>query len=343
MSSNPECGSGDIIQPVRLDLLRIPRNVVVGAAMAAMVLNVLPEPAQAEATPAPQQEPGPAGWAQEEGIMTGYVDGTFGPNDPVTRGQTATILRRSGIFDMAEAATTGYSGFPDIAGNSHEDAINWAGTIDIVSGHPDGTYRPNNSMTRGQVATTFHNGREHLGVDNDTAVAGDAYIDTAGSSHATAIDWAKNRGIFEGFGDGTFRPGNQLTRRQMAALVQRVMELMADAELPEPLPEQPPAPQPTTEPIPEPPESPWRWPDGCEDPERVALDDYCTATGTFGFSYGDYENEYYDHDPDDPCHNGAHGYIAEVKDYGAFDALRDCPGYGFKPWELNADYTARSS
>ncbi|CAN5614116.1 hypothetical protein BH23PAT1_BH23PAT1_3370 [soil metagenome] len=332
MTSNPECGSGDRFQPVHFDLSGIRTklgNIAVRVATAAMLLNMLPAPAQAETAPALEQVQDPADWAQEEGIMTGYADGTFGPNDPVTRGQTATILRRSGIFNMAEASTAGFSGFSDIAGNPHENAINWAGTIDIVSGYPDGTYIPTNSLTRGQVATIFHNGREHLGIDNDTAVAGDAYIDTAGSTHATAIDWAQDSGIVEGFGDGTFRPNERLSRRQMAAVMQRVMELKANAELPKPLPEQPPAPQPTPEPDPEPTPPTLT---GCEDPERPD-DGYCTTTGTYG-SYGNYEFEYYDHNPDDPCHNGAHGYKV-------VDPIIDCPGYSFTPW-MNGDYRYRT-
>ena len=93
-------------------------------------------------------------------VIDGYTDGTFGPGDPVTRGQFSTILARTmdaiadrvDDLDRLEAAS---SGFPDTDDNVHEDGIARLTEVGIIQGYPDGTFRPSTSITRHQVATMF--------------------------------------------------------------------------------------------------------------------------------------------------------------------------------------------
>lgn len=86
-------------------------------------------------------------WVAERGITTGFPDDTFRPNDDVTRGQMATFLDRA--LDLPPGTAT----FSDVAGNVHAEAIAAVAEAGITTGFPDGTFRPNDPVTRGQMAT----------------------------------------------------------------------------------------------------------------------------------------------------------------------------------------------
>ena len=87
------------------------------------------------------------GYMQQFGIITGYADGSFRPDASVTRAEFAAIASRF------EKLTEGTKSFSDVP-SSHWAAkyINFAATRGWVNGYADGTFRPNNSITRAEVA-----------------------------------------------------------------------------------------------------------------------------------------------------------------------------------------------
>ena len=87
------------------------------------------------------------GYMQQFGIITGYADGSFRPDASVTRAEFAAIASRF------ETLTEGTKSFSDVP-SSHWAAkyINFAATRGWVNGYADGTFRPNNSITRAEVA-----------------------------------------------------------------------------------------------------------------------------------------------------------------------------------------------
>lgn len=85
----------------------------------------------------------------ENGISVGYTDGTFGPLDSVSRGQMASFLVRA-LDDLAPATK---DWFPDDAGSSHEAAINIIAENGMTTGYTDGTFRPDNPISRAEMAT----------------------------------------------------------------------------------------------------------------------------------------------------------------------------------------------
>ena len=96
-------------------------------------------------------------WAASEGIVNGYDETTFGPNDSVTREQLATILYR-----YAQSKGEGFKGswmflldFPDAGDVSEwaDEAMHWMVMNDIINGMGDGTLNPGGEATRAQVAT----------------------------------------------------------------------------------------------------------------------------------------------------------------------------------------------
>ncbi|MEX1178324.1 MAG: S-layer homology domain-containing protein [Nitriliruptor sp.] len=81
-------------------------------------------------------------------VASGYLDGTFRPEGAVTRGQLATFLVRA--LDLPAAHS---HPFTDVSGSAHEGSIAAVAAAGITSGYDDGTFRPNATVTRGQMAT----------------------------------------------------------------------------------------------------------------------------------------------------------------------------------------------
>lgn len=149
----------------------------------------------------------------ELGIVTGFADGTYGPGELVTRGQMAAFLQRAlGLEDGPSGA------FPDVGGTTHDRAIGAIAEAQIAGGFLDGTYRPGDEVTRGQMATFLANAAELDERDDGP------FIDVEGTVHADRINAVAHAQIAQGYDDGTFRPGDDITRAQMASFISRMLD-----------------------------------------------------------------------------------------------------------------------
>jgi hypothetical protein len=163
----------------------------------------------------------------EDGITTGYPDGTFRPRDDVRRDQMATFLARALELDPVTPT------FPDVApGPPHGDNIGAIAATDppITTGYPDGTYRPMGYVTRGQLATFLAKGLDlPAGTSTFTDVP-EGYV------HAEAISALADADppITQGYPDGTFRPNLLVKRDQMAAFLARGIPLPRQPDQPAP-------------------------------------------------------------------------------------------------------------
>ena len=157
----------------------------------------------------------------ENGIMNGYTADTFGPNDSITRAQAVTILWR--IDGSSEAADTAV--FSDVAQNTYyTTAVAWATENGIVLGYEDGTFHPNDNVTREQLAAILYRYAAFCGLDmtvDDTAIL-DSYSDaqSIGNWALTAMQWVCENGILNGTESGLM-PQGTATRAQSAAIFQR--------------------------------------------------------------------------------------------------------------------------
>ena len=88
--------------------------------------------------------------ARRDNIIGGYSDGTFRPFANVTRGQVAKIAVESADMEILMPATPSFSDVP--TGSTFHSYVETAYANGILSGYADGTFRPNNDATRGQVA-----------------------------------------------------------------------------------------------------------------------------------------------------------------------------------------------
>ena len=98
----------------------------------------------------------PIAWAEANGIVTGYEDGTFGPEDNITREQLAAILYRFARYKGWDTgAGVSLDRFPDAARISPYavQPIAWAVGEGLISGMANGTMSPGGTATRAEAAT----------------------------------------------------------------------------------------------------------------------------------------------------------------------------------------------
>ena len=154
----------------------------------------------------------------DAGIITGYRDGSFGPGRSVTRGQLATVLAGMGSLD--EPATSA-SPYDDIDGSAHESGILAVTAAGWMQGRSDGTFRPGDTVTRGQLATTV---MAALALPPAPGAAA-GLSDVAGTTHQVAIEAVVAAGLAGGYPDGTFRPHASVLRGQLATVLVAADEL----------------------------------------------------------------------------------------------------------------------
>jgi S-layer homology domain len=144
------------------------------------------------------------------GVVSGYADGTFRPNNSVTRGQVAKMVVLAFGFQLDTKAGRHFS---DVSvGHPEYSYIETAYNRGIMSGYADGTFKPEANVTRGQVAKIIARAAGWAPVRS----ANPTFTDVpAGSIFYGYVEAAYAHGLLSGYADGTFRPGNNVTRAQM--------------------------------------------------------------------------------------------------------------------------------
>lgn len=126
------------------------------------------DPSFADAAAISAPHLGNVGRLQEAGIVSGYADGTFRPAQVVDRAQVASFIARA-IEDVTGGPLPRTEGFDDI-GPPHAANIEKLATIGVVQGRADGSYAPQASTTRAQMATIVARSLAYL-ADEDLHIA----------------------------------------------------------------------------------------------------------------------------------------------------------------------------
>ncbi|OKL36401.1 S-layer homology domain-containing protein [Domibacillus mangrovi] len=146
-------------------------------------------------------------------IITGFPDGTFKPDQAVTRAQAAILIGKTFELDGTKRKTS----FSDVnTSNTASGYIESAVEEGIISGFPDGTFRPGQTVTRGQMAIIL---AKAFGL-TDTADVDFADVSKTSAAYPY-IQLIVAAGITYGYEDGTFKPNNAVTRGQFAAFLSR--------------------------------------------------------------------------------------------------------------------------
>ena len=148
----------------------------------------------------------------EKKIINGFTDGSFRPNNSVTRGQAAAFVNRV-LKHTASTAST----FKDVsAGHTFAKDIAAVRELGIIQGFSDGTFRPNDTLTRAQMAVIIKNAMK-ISVPS-SAVSSSTYSDVPASYWAydavVAMKYIDQTG---GYKTTTFRPTDKATRAEFTA------------------------------------------------------------------------------------------------------------------------------
>jgi len=152
-------------------------------------------------------------------LVSGYSDGTFRPDNKVTREEFVVMVSR--IFDI-QPSSYGYKSFTDISQSYAKDYITSLSNMGIIGGYSDQTFKPQNQITRAEVVTIL----SKLLNFSQLPVKGNSYFyDTSSHWANSAITQVSSIGLVSGRGDGTFAPDDNTSRAEAISLLIRVLSL----------------------------------------------------------------------------------------------------------------------
>jgi hypothetical protein len=145
----------------------------------------------------------------------GYPDKTFRPQSSITREEAVTMIGRILNLNGSQRETA----FKDVTARSFGSGyIASATNQNIINGYPDGTFRPDQSITRGDVAVLFQQAFDY------TAYNIGSFPDVSKEKYYfKAINALKEAQITAGYPDGTFRPKKQITRAEFSVFLTRAI------------------------------------------------------------------------------------------------------------------------
>ena len=163
-------------------------------------------------------------WAyyhEPQQITGGYTATEFRPGNPCTRGQVVTFLWRAAGCPEPTGDTSMFKDASSIAA-PYQKAVAWAVEKGITTGYNDGTFRPNDSVTRAQFVTFLWRYENRPATSG--SIAGFTDASSISGPYQQAVAWAVEKGVTTGYGDDTFRPNATCTRWAVVLFMYRDMK-----------------------------------------------------------------------------------------------------------------------
>ncbi|MBP2024811.1 S-layer homology domain-containing protein [Peptoniphilus stercorisuis] len=150
--------------------------------------------------------------------MTGYKEDKFGPNDKMTRAQTAVVLSRIIKDEELEGY---YSSFKDVKQDKwYAEAIGFMEEKEILKGYKDKTFKPEKSITRAEFASLVSKI-----IDAETEKDSIEFKDLKENHWAKDdIDTMTSLGIMNGRTKDTFAPNEEITRAEVAKVLNKIQK-----------------------------------------------------------------------------------------------------------------------
>jgi len=146
--------------------------------------------------------------------ISGYGDSTFRPYNTATRGQFVKITVLAFHIPVYSGSEQHFNDVP--RDHPFYAYIETASANGLVSGYSDGTFRPYNNVTRGQVAKVAVQAARLDDLSTDTPTFRDVPV---GSAFYNYVETAYANGILSGYADNTFRPNVEATRGQVSKII----------------------------------------------------------------------------------------------------------------------------
>ena len=157
-------------------------------------------------------------YAYDNGLMTGISANEFAPEATTTRAMIVSILARLENVTSAESA-----GFNDVNDEWYATAVNWAASVGVVNGYEDNTFRPNQPITREQLAAILMNYASYKGEDVSARADLSNYTDQPSTWATETMQWAVAEGLISGVTADQLQPQGNATRAQVAAILERFL------------------------------------------------------------------------------------------------------------------------
>ena len=140
-------------------------------------------------------------------------DGNVKPDEQITRGEVATLLFRLLTEESRETFWCKRNDFSDVPGtHALNTAISTIANAGIINGYPDGTFRPDNTITRAEFASILSKFVEVTGEEV-------SFSDVSGHWAESVIADIAAAGWINGYEDGTFRPDGLITRAEAVKIL----------------------------------------------------------------------------------------------------------------------------
>jgi len=166
--------------------------------------------------------------SEHKAYIFGYADGTFRPDNNMSRAEAAAIFARL-ISEQKGEKISGKSNFNDVSKNEwYSDYIGYLSKYGIIKGYSNSTFRPDDNVSRAEfVAMTVRFNSLFNDVKKGSYTV--KYTDVATNYWAYSdVAYAKHAGWLNGYADGTFKGDNAITRAEVVTVVNRTTGRKAD-------------------------------------------------------------------------------------------------------------------
>lgn len=158
--------------------------------------------------------------------IIGYVDGTVRPENDITRSEVAAIFFRLLTDDSRAIYWSQYNSYSDVSADAwYNNAVSTLANAGIITGYTDGTFRPDQPITRAEFATIAAR-------FSDVVYGGNATFPDVPATYWAAkyISLAQHLGWVQGMPDGNFYPEKNITRAEAITMINRVLDRDVEQE-----------------------------------------------------------------------------------------------------------------
>ncbi|MNZ82312.1 Cellulosome-anchoring protein precursor [compost metagenome] len=155
-------------------------------------------------------------------FIRGYTNGQFKPNANITRAEFASLISR--VFNL-NAVTGQSANMSDISSHWAKEAIEQLAGAGVLGGYSDGTFRPNQAISREEIVVILSRIVNLNSMNQDDSKGNFTDLSTANSYATQAIKSAAKAGIVSGRNDGEFDPHGNTTRAEALTIIQNALRL----------------------------------------------------------------------------------------------------------------------